>query len=96
MSDISTKFPLLIIGPSGVGKSTIISRILNEYPENFALSISITTRVMRNGEVNGVHYFFKSLDEARQMIEADELIEHLEFCGRIYGTPKSEIKRIQK
>ncbi len=78
---------LLIImsGPSGVGKGTIVNEIMKN--ENFALSVSATTRQPREGEVDKVNYFFKTHEDFEKMIENNQLLEYAEYCGNYYGTP---------
>ena len=66
---------LVISGFAGTGKGTIVSMLRERYG-NYALSVSATTRAPRNGEVDGVHYFFKTKEEFLQMIAEDELFEY--------------------
>jgi guanylate kinase len=73
--------------PSGAGKSTLKDRMIEKVP-GLRYSISCTTRNPRIGEVDGVHYFFKTKEEFLQMIEKNELVEHMEVHGNYYGTPK--------
>ena len=77
---------LVISGPSGAGKGTICN-LLREKIE-LGYSISITTRAPRKGEVDGVNYFFKTVDEAKEMIAKGELLEYAEVFGNYYGTPR--------
>ena len=77
---------LIISGPSGSGKGTIVERLVSEY--NYAVSISATTRKPRPNEKEGVHYFFNTVEGFKRMIENDELLEYAGFCGNYYGTPK--------
>jgi len=77
----------VITGPSGVGKGTIVKEILKKV-QNLYLSISATTREKREGEEEGVHYFFKTKDQFKNMIDSDEFLEWAEFAGDCYGTPK--------
>lgn len=88
---------IIISGPSGVGKSTIRDRLLEEN-ENLWYSISMTTRAPREGEEHGVHYFFVTEEEFLKSISKNELIEYMEvYKGTYYGTPKKEIdKRLKK
>lgn len=92
-----TKGKLIIISaPSGCGKSTIIGGIIDNPALNLAFSISATTRTPREGEVDGVNYYFISEDEFRTAIANDELVEYEEvYPGRFYGTLKKEIERIR-
>ncbi|MGM9803584.1 MAG: guanylate kinase [Muribaculaceae bacterium] len=88
---------IIISAPSGSGKSSIISRIINDPQLKLEFSISATTRPPREGEVNGVHYHFLSVEEFKDAIANDALVEYEEvYPGRFYGTLKSEIKRIQE
>ncbi|HOQ15904.1 MAG: guanylate kinase [Epulopiscium sp.] len=77
---------VVVSGPSGSGKGTIVSELIKN--EQYALSISATTRKPRLGEEEGIHYFFKSKEEFMDMIEKRELVEWAEFCDNYYGTPK--------
>ncbi len=86
MSDIRG-IPIVVSGPSGVGKGTVIARLLERWPEP-KLSISMTTRSPRPGERNQEDYFFVSRDEFERAIERDELVEWAEVYGNYYGTPK--------
>ncbi len=80
----------VLTGPSGVGKGTIVSEVLKKV-DNIYLSISATTRQKREGENEGVHYFFKTKEEFNRMIKSDEFLEHAEFAGDSYGSPKFSI-----
>ena len=81
---------LLIVmsAPSGTGKGTLL-KLLEKKNKNLRLSVSATTRKPRKGEAEGRDYFFKTADEFRGMIERDELVEWVEYCGNYYGTPKN-------
>lgn len=81
---------VVLAGPSGVGKSTVIKEALVELPETW-LSVSATTRTPRPGEVNGREYFFVSHEQFDQMILEGELLEWAEYAGNRYGTPKSPV-----
>lgn len=76
----------VISGPSGVGKGTLVSKLL-ELRDDVALSVSATTRSPRPGEVDGKNYFFLTKDEFKNLIDADGLIEWAEYAGNFYGTP---------
>ena len=80
----------VISGPSGSGKDTILSVLLERHPE-IKLSISSITRDMRPGEIEGQKYHFISREEFEGMIERDELLEHNVFVGNYYGTPKKPV-----
>ncbi len=79
---------IVISGPSGVGKGTVVSRLL-QIDDNLVFSVSATTRSPRPGEVHGVHYFFISEDEFKELIERGEFLEWAEVHGHLYGTLKS-------
>ena len=80
----------VISGFSGAGKGTLMRALLERY-DNYALSISATTRSPREGEVDGREYFFKTREEFEQMIEHDELVEYAQYVGNYYGTPKEYV-----
>ena len=81
----------VVSGFSGAGKGTLMKKLLSEYSDQYALSISATTRAPREGEVDGREYFFKTKEQFLQMIEADALIEHACYVDNYYGTPKSYV-----
>ena len=81
----------VISGFSGAGKGTLMRALLERY-DNYALSISATTRAPREGEVDGREYFFKTREEFEQMIEHDELVEYAQYVGNYYGTPKAYVE----
>ncbi len=80
----------IICGPSGVGKGTVVARLLASNP-NLYFSVSATTRQPRNGEVDGVHYHFLSREQFQSWIAEDAFLEHAEFVGNYYGTPKKYV-----
>lgn len=82
---------IVLAGPSGVGKGTLLKRLLERHPE-VSVSVSATTRSPRPGEVDGEHYYFVSRDRFNAMVEKDELLEWAEFAGNCYGTPKAPIE----
>ncbi|WP_370812270.1 guanylate kinase [Butyricicoccus pullicaecorum] len=77
-------------GPSGTGKGTILSQVLACEPQ-LRLSVSATTRQPREGEVNGVHYWFMSQAEFENKIEHDAFLEHACYVGNYYGTPEQPV-----
>ena len=77
----------VVSGFSGAGKGTVMKRLLEKY-ENYALSISVTTRKPREGERDGIEYFFRTREEVEAMIQEDQLLEHAEYVGNYYGTPR--------
>lgn len=82
---------VVIAGPSGVGKGSIVSALRRRHPE-LALSVSATTRPPRRGEVDGVAYRFLREADFAALIEADELLEWAEFTGHHYGTPARPVR----
>jgi guanylate kinase len=83
---------IVLSGPSGVGKGTVRKAIFSQPDTDFKYSISMTTRKPREGEVDGVDYFFKTRDEFEELIEQDKLLEYAEFVGNYYGTPVDYVK----
>ncbi len=81
---------IILSGPSGSGKGTVVKELVKD--EDYALSISATTRKPRNYEKEGVHYFFHSKEEFEKMQENGELLEWASFCGNYYGTPKKYVE----
>ena len=82
----------VITGPSGVGKGTLVSRLLQRQPRIW-LSISATTRQPRAGEVDGVHYFFLSRDAFEAQVASGGFLEWAEFAGNLYGTPRQPVEQ---
>ena len=82
---------LVVSGFSGAGKGTIMKELLKRY-DNYALSISATTRGPREGEQDGREYFFKTKEEFENMIEQNELIEHACYVDNYYGTPRKYVE----
>ncbi|MCI7129438.1 MAG: guanylate kinase [Lachnospiraceae bacterium] len=82
----------VVSGFSGSGKGTIMKRLMEKYPQNYALSISATTRAPRPGEEDGREYFFRSVEQFEEMIEKDELLEYARYVNNYYGTPKSYVQ----
>lgn len=77
---------------SGAGKTTLKDLVIKDFPD-IKYSISATTRAPREGEVDGVHYFFKTKEEFQKMIAEDALVEWNEVHGNFYGTPKSFVEK---
>lgn len=80
----------VVSGFSGVGKGTLMRELLTRY-DNYALSVSATTRSPREGEVHGREYFFATREEFESMIQQEKLIEYAEYVGNYYGTPKEYV-----
>lgn len=83
---------IVLSGPSGVGKGTVRKEIFDDPTTSYKYSISMTTRQMREGEVNGVDYFFKTKEEFEALIQKDQFIEYAEYVGNYYGTPVQYVK----
>jgi guanylate kinase len=90
--------PLVVCGPSGVGKGTIISKFMEEFggKDLFVFSVSHTTRSPRPGEEDGVHYHFVEMNQMKQAIADGEFLEHAEVHGNFYGTSYSSLRHVQE
>jgi guanylate kinase len=80
----------VLSGPSGVGKDAVLAAVRRRHPEVW-VSTSVTTRQPRPTETDGVEYHFVSRDEVAAMIESGDLLEHAEYAGNIYGTPRGPV-----
>lgn len=92
--DSSSLRPLVLCGPSGSGKSSILSKLLEEHPHKFGFSVSHTTRKPRSGEVNGVHYHFTERDVIQEAIDNGEFLENAVYSGNVYGTSKTAVFKV--
>ncbi|GAA4618358.1 guanylate kinase [Saccharopolyspora hordei] len=81
----------VVSGPSGVGKSSVLSEVRKRAPEIY-FSVSATTRAPRAGEVDGVHYHFVDTAEFERMIADGEMLEHARYAGNLYGTPRKPVE----
>ena len=86
---------IVLSGPSGVGKGTILQEFVNDPSLKLAYSVSMTTRNKRPGEVDGVNYYFVSREEFERARDNGELLESAEFVGNYYGTPLKEVERLR-
>ncbi|MCL4136149.1 UNVERIFIED_CONTAM: hypothetical protein GTU68_013990 [Idotea baltica] len=86
--------PIVLCGPSGVGKSTLLKKLLGDYEKCFGFSVSHTTRKPRPGEEEGVHYHFVSQDKMKEAIEKGEFIEHAQYSGNLYGTNEKAVQEV--
>lgn len=84
---------IVLSGPSGVGKGTVRKAIFESEETDFEYSISMTTRKMREGEVEGVDYFFRSKTEFEELITAGRMLEHAQYVGNYYGTPLDYVQK---
>ena len=91
MADDSQGFLIVLSGPSGVGKGSVLSKVIGRR-KNLKLSVSYTTRLPREGEVDGVHYNFVTKDEFLSLVKSGEMLEYAEYCGNYYGTPKKSVE----
>ncbi len=82
---------IVLTGPSGVGKGTLLRSLRQRHPDLY-VSTSVTTRSPREGEVEGHHYFFRDRQQFQAMVEAGDLLEWAEFAGNCYGTPRQPVK----
>ncbi|KAJ5131478.1 uncharacterized protein N7515_007517 [Penicillium bovifimosum] len=83
--------PIVISGPSGVGKGTLVQKLFDAHPNTFGFTVSHTTRKPRPGEIDGVAYFFVSPSEFSSLRSNGALVEHAYFSGNYYGTSKQTI-----
>ena len=81
----------VVSGFSGAGKGTVMKRLMEKY-DNYALSISVTTRNPRPGEEEGREYFFRTKEEFESLIKEDALIEYAQYVENYYGTPRSYVE----
>ena len=86
---------IILSGPSGVGKGTVRRYIMDNFNLKLNYSISMTTRPQREKEVDGVDYYFVSKEEFQRRIDNDEFLEHQEFVGNYYGTPKDKVEELR-
>lgn len=85
---------IILSGPSGVGKGTVREALFKDESLNLAYSISMTTRLPREGEKEGIHYFFVSQDEFKEKIAENGFLEYAQFVGNYYGTPKDYVEQL--
>jgi len=83
---------LIMSGPSGVGKGTVREKLMEDKSLNLFYSVSMTTRNMRPGEVNGREYYFVTREEFMENVANDNLLEWAEYVGNCYGTPKDKVE----
>jgi guanylate kinase len=83
---------IVVAGPSGVGKTSVLTELRRRYPD-FYFSVSVTTRPPRPGEIDGSHYHFVDNATFDRMIADNELLEHAEYAGNRYGTPRRPVEQ---
>lgn len=91
-SELDKGLLIVLSGPSGVGKGTVCAALRERMPD-LVYSVSATTREKREGEIDGVNYFFKNREEFERMIKDDELLEWAEYVGNYYGTPREFVQQ---
>ena len=84
---------LIVSGPSGAGKGTIVSRVMQHSADTIKLSVSATTRKPREGEQDGIHYYFLSQEEFLRRAEKGEFLEYASVHGNYYGTPEPTVQK---
>ena len=90
MTKNKARYLLVVSGPSGAGKDTVVAALRAKHPE-IAISISATTRPMREGEAEGVNYYYLSQKAFERKIAEGEMLEYAQYCSNYYGTPKAEV-----
>lgn len=83
----------VISGPAGSGKGTVVAALREMLPD-IGFSVSATTRAPRPGEVDGVNYHYITRERFTEMLNSGDILEHTEYCGNFYGTPKSEAEKV--
>lgn len=86
---------IVLSGPSGVGKGTVLKKFIDKPELKLAFSVSMTTRNKRPGEEEGVNYYYVKKQEFEESVKNGELLEYTEFVGNYYGTPLKEVERLR-
>jgi len=87
--------PLIVVsGPSGAGKSTLLKRLFAQHPDTFGFSVSHTTRAPREGEANGIQYYFVPRERFAELVGQQAFIEHTQFSSNCYGTSKRAVEDV--
>lgn len=93
MNNIKAGRLLVVSGPSGVGKGTVLAELF-KLSSDYMYSVSATTRMPRPGETDGVNYFFKTREEFEDMIKSGKMLEYAEYNGNYYGTPREYVEKM--
>ncbi|KAN0088594.1 P-loop containing nucleoside triphosphate hydrolase protein [Tylopilus felleus] len=88
--------PLVVFGPSGVGKGTLLARLFDDVPDRFSFSVSHTTRQPRPGETDGKEYHFVSTERFKALLADHAFIEHAQFSANYYGTSKEAVRAVRE
>eukprot|EP00581_Thalassiosira_minuscula_P005196 CAMPEP_0183738008 /NCGR_PEP_ID=MMETSP0737-20130205/53660_1 /TAXON_ID=385413 /ORGANISM="Thalassiosira miniscula, Strain CCMP1093" /LENGTH=200 /DNA_ID=CAMNT_0025972451 /DNA_START=95 /DNA_END=697 /DNA_ORIENTATION=+ len=94
--DATQPRPIVFAGPSGVGKGTLIELLRKKFPTQFGFSVSHTTRKPREGEQDGVHYNFTTVDDIKVEIDDGKFVEYANVHGNYYGTSVAAVESVQK
>jgi len=86
--------PLVMAGPSGVGKGTLIARLMKDFPGSFGFCVSHTTRSPRPGEEDGIAYHFTELGAMKKMVEEGHFLEYADVHGNLYGTSRAAVEKV--
>lgn len=92
----SPPLPVVICGPSGVGKGTLIAKLMAEFPARLGFSVSHTTRLPRPGEVDGIHYNFTTRPEMEAGVEANQFLEYADVHGNLYGSSEDAVRKVME
>ena len=84
------RYLVVVSGPSGCGKDTVVKTMREKHPE-IEVSVSATSRAMREGEAEGVNYYYMTRETFQQKVQAGEILEYTQYNGNLYGTPKHEV-----
>ena len=87
---------LILSGPSGSGKGTIVKELLRRRPERTVLSVSATTRAPRKEDKEGFTYYFLTREEFDKLVSSGGMLEYTEYCGNCYGTPRAPVEKAAK
>lgn len=91
MKKNEARYLLVVSGPSGAGKDSLVAVLRQKHPE-IEISVSATSRAMRAGEAEGQNYYYMSREAFETLLAQGKILEHTEYCGNYYGTPRSEVE----